>query len=173
MELYSIALQFSSHRFFFLTFREISQVVEGTPTQSTNVQGYRSRLRQPWCQVPLCPQIQKVEDVSRRAVVRGAILSRTYGTHKNLQNSPIFTNNIRSYLLWSPVMVLLYREVVELYALQFSSHSINFVPRTSSVSGRGEGRGCCSGSRTLDPVLRRGASRRPNPSFPSSRWREK
>lgn len=47
---------------FCLTPREISRVVEVTPTQSTNAQGYLSHLRpvhrrarQPWCQVPTLP----------------------------------------------------------------------------------------------------------------------
>ena len=41
-------------------------------------------------------------------VLRGAILNRTYGTGKNLYISLfIFTDNIWSYLLWSPVIALL------------------------------------------------------------------
>ena len=41
------------------------------------------------------------------AVLRGGIVNRTYSTHKNLPGTyfPIFTNNIWSYLLWSPVIV--------------------------------------------------------------------
>ena len=40
-------------------------------------------------------------------LLRGTILNRTYSIHKNLPGIyfPIFTNNIRSYLLWSPVVV--------------------------------------------------------------------
>ena len=38
-------------------------------------------------------------------IIRGTILNRTYGTHKNLYiYIAIFTNNIWSYLLWSPVI---------------------------------------------------------------------
>ena len=39
-------------------------------------------------------------------LLRGAIVNRTYGIHKNLPgiHLPIFTNNIWSYLLWSPVI---------------------------------------------------------------------
>ena len=33
-------------------------------------------------------------------------VSRTYGTHKNLLYSPIFTINVWSYLLWAPVLLL-------------------------------------------------------------------
>ena len=45
--------------------------------------------------------------------LRGAILNRTYGTHKNLYMFSIFTRNIRSYLL--PGMVP--RKIVDLYGL--------------------------------------------------------
>ena len=39
-------------------------------------------------------------------LLRGTILNRTYGTHKNLPgiHFAIFTNHILSYLLWSPVI---------------------------------------------------------------------
>ena len=44
---------------------------------------------------------------------RGTIVGRTYGTHKNLPGIPvyfaIFTNNISSHLLWSPVILILIR----------------------------------------------------------------
>ena len=41
-------------------------------------------------------------------LLRGAILNRTYGTYKNLPGIylAICTNNIWSYLLWSPVIVV-------------------------------------------------------------------
>ena len=38
-------------------------------------------------------------------VVRGTIVNRTYGTHKNLHTYPFFTTSIWSYLLWPPVIV--------------------------------------------------------------------
>ena len=40
-------------------------------------------------------------------LLRGTTLNRTYGTHKNLPgiSVAVFTNNIWSYLLWSPVIV--------------------------------------------------------------------
>ena len=38
-------------------------------------------------------------------LLREAILNRTCGTHKTLQISLFFCNNVRSYLLWSPVIV--------------------------------------------------------------------
>ena len=39
--------------------------------------------------------------------LRGTIVNRTYGTHKKPLDFAIFTRNIRSYLLWSPVIALL------------------------------------------------------------------
>ena len=39
-----------------------------------------------------------------RCVLRGTIVIRTYGTHKNLCISLFFSDNIWSYLLWSPVI---------------------------------------------------------------------
>ena len=42
-------------------------------------------------------------------ILRGAILNRTYGTHKNLCISLFFTNSsVWSYLLWPPVVVLVF-----------------------------------------------------------------
>ena len=41
-------------------------------------------------------------------ILRGGIVNRTYGTHKKTLYLPIFTNNIWSYLLWSPVVDRLY-----------------------------------------------------------------
>ena len=42
----------------------------------------------------------------QKLLLRGTILNGTYGTDKNLPGiySPIFTSNIWSYLLWSPVI---------------------------------------------------------------------
>ena len=37
-------------------------------------------------------------------LLRGTIVNRTYGIHKKPVYLPIFTNNIWSYLLWSPVV---------------------------------------------------------------------
>ena len=39
-------------------------------------------------------------------LLRGTIVNRTYGTHKNLYIYLFFTNNIWSYLLWSPAIVV-------------------------------------------------------------------
>ena len=50
-----------------------------------------------------------------KGLLRGTIVNRTYGTHKNLPGIcfAIFTNTIWSYLLWSPVIahegVFIYR----------------------------------------------------------------
>ena len=44
-----------------------------------------------------------------KTLLRGTIVNRTYGTHKN-QYFPILTNNIWSYLLWSPVIIYRYVE---------------------------------------------------------------
>ena len=42
----------------------------------------------------------------RLILLRGAIVNRTYGIHKNLYIQPfLLTDNIWSYLLWSPVIV--------------------------------------------------------------------
>ena len=44
----------------------------------------------------------------RRELLRGIIVNRTYGAHKNLYIYicfPLFPNNIWSYLLWSPAIV--------------------------------------------------------------------
>ena len=38
-------------------------------------------------------------------LLRGAILNTTYGTHKKPKYFAIFTNNIWSYLLWTPVVL--------------------------------------------------------------------
>ena len=37
-------------------------------------------------------------------VLRGAILNRTYGAHEKTKYFAIFTNNIWSCLIWSPVI---------------------------------------------------------------------
>ena len=44
------------------------------------------------------------DSYSEMALLRGTIVNRTYGTHKNLRVSVFFTNNIWSRLLWSPVI---------------------------------------------------------------------
>ena len=50
----------------------------------------------------------KVIDTETNILLRGGILNRTYydGLHKNLPGIylAIFTSNVRSYLLWSPVI---------------------------------------------------------------------
>ena len=59
--------------------------------------------------------------VSRRPVrvvppilLRGAIVNRTYGKHKNLPGIylPVYTHNIWSFLLWSPVVLILRGDIV-------------------------------------------------------------
>ena len=57
--------------------------------------------------------------VGTRSIISttGAIVNRTYGTHKKLYILPIFTSNIWSYLLWSPVIGIVLR--VPGYTQQF------------------------------------------------------
>ena len=45
-------------------------------------------------------------DRKGRRLLRGGILNRTYGTQKKVVYFAIFTTNIRSYLQWSPVILL-------------------------------------------------------------------
>ena len=56
----------------------------------------------------MAPHATAVQGHQRLLLLRGTVVNRTYGTHKNLPGMylPIFTNNIRSYLLWSPVIVV-------------------------------------------------------------------
>ena len=61
-----------------------------------------------WCQrktVPVRGLYPHAENQGN-ILSRGTIVNRTYGTHKKLPGiySAIFTNNIRPYLLWSPVI---------------------------------------------------------------------
>ena len=54
-----------------------------------------------------CPSTV-VAQISTSILLRGTIVNRTSGIHKNLPGMylPIFTDNIRSYLLWPPVIVV-------------------------------------------------------------------
>ena len=46
------------------------------------------------------------QDTAVIPVLRGTIVNRTHGKRKKIYiYFPIFTKNIRSYLLWSPVLV--------------------------------------------------------------------
>ena len=61
--------------------------------------------RKPWCggaegSLPCNPGSES------RLLLRGAIVNRAYGTHKNLSIPLFLLNKFWSYLLWSPVMIL-------------------------------------------------------------------
>ena len=48
------------------------------------------------------------QPLKQGAILRGAIVNRTYGKHKKLNILSVFTNNIWSYLLWSPAIASLW-----------------------------------------------------------------
>ena len=59
------------------------------------------------------------DPVQYTAVLRGAIVDRTYGRHKNLPGTylPIFANKIWSYLLLSPIILVQHRLSPDIYDL--------------------------------------------------------
>ena len=67
---------------------------------------------------------ETADNLPDRLSLRGTIANRTYGLHKNRYILPIFTNNIWSYLQWSPVRVL----IVGRTCLCYSYHKLLWLP---------------------------------------------
>ena len=61
-------------------------------------------------------------------LLRGTIVSRTYGTHKKPFIFPFFNNNIWSYLLWPPVIVLV--------VAQIRGHIVGSFPSSPHTRGK-------------------------------------
>ena len=75
----------------------------------------------------------------RHLLLRGAIVNRTYGTHKNLYISLFFTHNIWYYLLWSTVNTRtpgIYTESVQVYAINYPLRTSDYKKMTNTYKKR-------------------------------------
>ena len=58
-----------------------------------------------WVHIGMHCPLQTCANLFLTLLLRGTIVKRTYGTHKNLYISTIFSVSIWFYILWPPVIV--------------------------------------------------------------------